>query len=702
MHPLMRSVYNAGGNFWLGSRGSKVFLQDIEAKPYLHNTWVYAAARAVSLSLCRLTPELYEQKRKGESITEHAFLDKLHRPNSFMTYTSFRQAIVLALLLKTQKGAGNNASSGGQCFIVPWSSKRDEPVDLRSGEIPDQLLPFNDAFFKPKKVETAPNSGRFDIKGWVFEIPQRPKSRIEFEPYEIIRVYLYNPYSLLEGAAPYIAAQIAVDQDAKSDIYNTRLFENDARVSGVLSTEQKNLTDDVADMYMNRWTENYGGVGNVGKTAILGNGLKYQQIGLTQADMQYTEQKRWNKDQILAAFGLNKIGVGDYEKINYATIREGRKLLWYDTYIPIDKIIWEALNSQWVWYLDGGKYLGRSDYSDVEALQDDRNKQAQAGKDLVQGMQFPPALAARIVGITLKEEDLSLWPHLNEPPTSQPAGGKDSDGDGIIGECVRTLDISDEKAVDRFVDDYVERVLEKGEQEFFSDLRRYFIAQRNAMQDKVDEWLKTQKAVITKSDYVDPKIFMLDEPEQTKKLVKLMQPHAKEQMRRELDKIAEELDKPIDWNVTNDDAVKYVARREKYLRGVNELTFQKARKRVLDKVRQGIENNWTSSFLAKEIKASLSAVAGTRVHQAGTIARTELGTISSQTRFEAFKREGIEKHRWLTHKDERVRLTHQRLNNKVAELNKPFAGSKMYYPRDPRGGAGEVINCRCVTVAVFE
>ena len=697
--PMLRSggVYNLGGEMWTGAGQDKVSLSEIHAKPYLYSTWTFACARNIAQNLCRLTPELYERKNKNRSTDEHAVLDRFERPNPTMTSTTFRQAIILSLLLKTARG-------GGQCFIVPWNTKRDEPTDLRSGEIPDQLIPFNDEYFTPLKKETAPGSGRFAINGWRFEVKGQQKSRIDFLPNQIIRIYLYNPYDVLKGAAPYVSAQIAVDQDAKSDVYNSRMFENDGRVAGVLSTEQTNMTDDIADIYMQRWMENYGGVGNVGKIAILGNGLKYQQFGLTLADMQYVEQKRWNKDQVLSSFGLNKIAIGDYEKINYATIREGRKILWHDTYIPLDRMIWESINSQWISYIENGKFRGRSDYSDIESIQGDHKAQSEAGKNYVQGMSFPPALAARIIGINLKDEDLTMWPHLNEPPTT--GGGKDADGDGEIGEAIHIstpiAKNAKQEEVYRWIDDYVTRVLEPGEEALFVDLRRFFYAQRNAMQDKVDAWAKTQKSVeVVKSEYVNPAIFILSTIDETKKLAKLLLPNFFEQLKRDEAKLKEELGTLIDWNATNEGAAKLVAKREKELRGINNLTFKKVEKQVSENIRKGIEENWTSGQLVKEIKSTLSSVVGTRVNQARTIARTELGIVSSEARYEAFKKEGVEYHKWLTHQDEAVRMTHRNLNGKVARIGKSFPGSKMHFPRDTRGGAGEVINCRCVAVAEF-
>jgi len=90
--------------------------------------------------------------------------------------------------------------------------------------------------------------------------------------------------------------------------------------------------------------------------------------------------------------------------------------------------------------------------------------------------------------------------------------------------------------------------------------------------------------------------------------------------------------------------------------------------------------------------------------RASTIARTETHTASSfaiQKQAENFEEPNMRK-RWVTTTDDRSRGTHLAVNGTEVGIDEDFivGGKKMKYAGDPRGGASEVINCRCVIVYI--
>ena len=56
--------------------------------------------------------------------------------------------------------------------------------------------------------------------------------------------------------------------------------------------------------------------------------------------------------------------------------------------------------------------------------------------------------------------------------------------------------------------------------------------------------------------------------------------------------------------------------------------------------------------------------------------------------------------RWVSNADERTRPSHALANGQEVGIDDDFiiGGKKMSYAGDPKGGASEVINCRCVIV----
>jgi len=90
--------------------------------------------------------------------------------------------------------------------------------------------------------------------------------------------------------------------------------------------------------------------------------------------------------------------------------------------------------------------------------------------------------------------------------------------------------------------------------------------------------------------------------------------------------------------------------------------------------------------------------------RASTIARTETHTASSfaiQKQAENFEAPNMRK-RWVATTDDRSRGTHLAVNGTEVGIDEDFivGGKKMKYAGDPRGGASEVINCRCVIVYI--
>lgn len=693
-----KGVYNLDPNFFHSmAAGGMISVSDVENNPYKYHPWIFACAWTIVKNVSRLPLVLYNEKDENRLIKNHPVLDLLQHPNVYMTRTPFIQAIVLQLLLPSGKMYGR-LGKGGQSFLVCLGGESlKDTVDLTRGKIPDVIIPYGDNLISPTKIKT--KEGTEALTGWKFELPQSPGSNIVYGTNEIIRVHQFNPYNWMQGLAQYHPAQIAILQDVKSDVYNTQIFDNNAIPAGVLSTEST-LNEEQMTTAMKHWYETYGGF-NTQKIAVLGRGLKYQHIGFTNADMQYQQLKDNIKDQVIAVFGLNKIALGMYEKINRATIIEGRRMLWQDAYLPIAETIEEALNSQWIRYIDKGLRI-KFDTSNIEALKKDYSTNTKSASELVDKVFLPPIVACRIAGVPLSDEDIKKYPWLSENPADLKASGAFGALDIEQPKPKQIIKVLEDER-DNFWKDYVEKVLDVGEKKFQNQLIRYFYSQRNKMQDKVDEWQKANQKAIIKAIKAKTDDFMLNKNVEDEKLFKLMKPVTKAQLLLEKSKLEEELGALIEWNVTDETVDRFVSRRKKQLRGINTTTFKRYRNDISDTIRESMRENWTVNQTAKEIKKVISETGEVRKNQSKTIARTEIGTISSTSRFEAFKVEGFQYHQWITAGDEKVRDNHRiqgESGRNIARIGKKFRPTGLRYPLDPEGDVGEIINCRCVVVVV--
>ena len=128
-----------------------------------------------------------------------------------------------------------------------------------------------------------------------------------------VMVPLYHP---LVGVSPLHASGLAATQGIKMQENQTRFFQNHARPPGIL-TAPAHISDDTALRIKEDWQSNYGGE-NLGKTAVLGDGLTYTTVAINAVDAQYIEQLKWTAEVVCSTFHVpqHKIGIGERPTFN--------------------------------------------------------------------------------------------------------------------------------------------------------------------------------------------------------------------------------------------------------------------------------------------------------------------------------------------------------------------------------------------------
>lgn len=114
----------------------------------------------------------------------------------------------------------------------------------------------------------------------------------------------------LVGTSPIHAAGLAATQGLRIQENSTNLFANGSNPGGILSAPGR-INDDTAKRVKEHWERSYTGQ-NFGRVAVLGDGMKYEQMGLNAVDSQLIEQLRWSAETVTSVFGVPayKIGVG--------------------------------------------------------------------------------------------------------------------------------------------------------------------------------------------------------------------------------------------------------------------------------------------------------------------------------------------------------------------------------------------------------
>jgi hypothetical protein len=120
---------------------------------------------------------------------------------------------------------------------------------------------------------------------------------------------------------------------------------------------------------------------------------------------------------------------------------------------------------------------------------------------------------------------------------------------------------------------------------------------------------------------------------------------------------------------------------------------------ILQILSKGTEEGWSVEQMAREITGSPY----TRRH-ARLVVRTETVRAANAGGYLAAQRsEFVLDHEWISAHDDRVRrppkskFDHWDLDGQVVPGDRPFfsGGEELWYPGDPNGSAGNVIQCRC-------
>jgi len=108
---------------------------------------------------------------------------------------------------------------------------------------------------------------------------------------------LFHP---LVGLSPIFAAGLSAVQGLAIQENSTRFFQTGSNPGGLLLAPGK-ISDETASRLAKYWTENFTGA-NVGKVAVLGDGLAYSPLSVNAVDSQLIEQLKWSTETICSCY----------------------------------------------------------------------------------------------------------------------------------------------------------------------------------------------------------------------------------------------------------------------------------------------------------------------------------------------------------------------------------------------------------------
>jgi HK97 family phage portal protein len=126
---------------------------------------------------------------------------------------------------------------------------------------------------------------------------------------------LFHP---LVGVSPIYACGVAALQGIRIQNNSSQFFANGSKPGGVL-TAPGPISQETAARVKAYWDTNFTG-DNMGKVAVLGDGLKYEAMAVTAKDAELVEQLKWTGSDVCTAFKVPgyKVGIGTAPSYNTA------------------------------------------------------------------------------------------------------------------------------------------------------------------------------------------------------------------------------------------------------------------------------------------------------------------------------------------------------------------------------------------------
>jgi HK97 family phage portal protein len=264
--------------------------QEIAPDSVLSYFAVFACTTLIASDIAKLCLRLVAVDAEGiwHEAESAAFSPVLRRPNHFQNRIKFvEQWIVSKLVHGNTYVLKQRDASGIVRALYVLDPTRVTPLVATDGSVYYQL-------------------DRDDLAG----LTEAPDGRVVVPASEIIHDLMVALFHPLIGVSPIYACGLSALQGQKIVDASTKFFSNGSNPGGVL-TAPGAISDETAQRLKDYWNTNFSGA-NVGKVAVLGDGLKYEAMAITPVDAQLIDQLKWTADSVCSVFHVPAymIGVG--------------------------------------------------------------------------------------------------------------------------------------------------------------------------------------------------------------------------------------------------------------------------------------------------------------------------------------------------------------------------------------------------------
>lgn len=286
--------YYFSSPFWFGRSISGKNVNEMTA---LQLSAVFACCKILAESVACLPLHVYQREGNNKTLaTKHPLYYLLHdAANEEMTAYSFKETLMLHLLTNgnsySKIGINKDGNVNG---LYPLQSNRMRVERDDNGE---RIYKYRPTTGENKKMKTS--------------------EELTFQSWEILHIPALG-FDGLTGYSPIAMARNAIGVAMACEEYGAKFFENGARPSGILKVPHV-LKD--PQKLAESWQAAYGGE-NSGKTAVLEEGVEYQQLSINQNDAQFLETRKFQIAEIARIFRVPLHMINELDRATFSNITQ--------------------------------------------------------------------------------------------------------------------------------------------------------------------------------------------------------------------------------------------------------------------------------------------------------------------------------------------------------------------------------------------
>lgn len=212
------------------------------------------------------------------------------------------------------------------------------------------------------------------IPAWEVSIKLTERGRLYYEwqgdkgteiimPDDIIHLKNLGTDGLI-GLSPIQIQRESLGNSIVKQQHEGAFYANGAKASGILMfpgsmgpKEKKNVKESFG--------KESEGAKNTGKTIILEDGVKYQQLTIPQNDAQFLESKKYDRSEIAGWYRVPPYKIGDHEKSTYSNIEGQERSFAKDTIVPWAERFQQEIDRKLFFESERGKFESQFNLDDL-------------------------------------------------------------------------------------------------------------------------------------------------------------------------------------------------------------------------------------------------------------------------------------------------------------------------------------------------